>query len=98
MHWSTAITMHQLAAIRLFGMPGSRDIGIARRFEAYLDALDGGSPVSPTMDRGDDCEPICQAIRELQKLEPALRRPWKAGAKVPNSASLVDSFESNRLS
>ena len=75
------------ADIRLFGKPGSRDAGIAQRFEGYLNALERvGRRYRRRLDlrtRDPIVSPICQAIRELQDLEPALRRPWRSGAKVP---------------
>ena len=65
-------------------MPGSRDAGIAQRFEGYLNALERvGRRYRRRLDlrtRDPIVSPICQAIRELQDLS---RRCVVLGVQEP---------------
>jgi tetratricopeptide (TPR) repeat protein len=75
------------AAIRLFGMPDSQDGGIPQRFDGYIRALERvGGRYRRSLDiRGDAIlGPMVKSMEDLRDLEASLRRPWRAGSRVPD--------------
>lgn len=73
------------AATRLFGAEGEG--GVLRRFEDDLDALTRLARrhgVTLDLHRKDPVlAPMLRAVRRLQRLEPQLRRPWRARRGTP---------------